>query len=105
MRILPPVMVLGLLLASIVVSGVLSEQSLKGVRVERRRTRFLSGERAVTRVECNLGERRYSLAVQGAEVLPLRATAVRGSGRPGSEGYPPVRLRPVPVRFPPRRRL
>jgi hypothetical protein len=55
------------------------ERALPGrVRVERRRTRFLSGERAVTRVECNLGERRYSLAVQGAEVLPLRATAVRG---------------------------
>jgi hypothetical protein len=55
------------------------ERALPGrVRVERRRTRFLSGERAVTRVECSLGERRYSLAVEGAQVVPLRSTAVRG---------------------------
>ena len=55
------------------------ESALPGrVRVERRRTRFLSSERAVARIECNLGERRYSLAVEGADLVPLRATAVRG---------------------------
>ena len=55
------------------------EHALPGrVRVERRRTRFLSGERRIARVECTLGERRYSLAVEGAEVVALRATVVRG---------------------------
>jgi hypothetical protein len=48
------------------------------VRVDRRRVRMLSGEREVKGVECDLGERRYSLSVDHGQVESLRATVVRG---------------------------
>jgi len=55
------------------------EGALPGrVRVERRRARFLSGERVVALIECSLGERKYSLAVRGSELESRRATSVRG---------------------------
>lgn len=48
------------------------------VRVDRRRVRMLSGEREVKGIECDLGERRYSLSVDHGRVEPSRATVVRG---------------------------
>ena len=55
------------------------EQALPAqVRVERRRKRFLSGERSVTAIECDLGDRRYSLDAGGVRLEPRRSTLVRG---------------------------
>lgn len=55
------------------------EAALPGrVRVERRRTGFLSGGRVVSRLECSFGERRYVLAAGGGAWEPSRATVVRG---------------------------
>src|SRR5436305_13208770 len=48
------------------------------VRVDRRRSGFLSHERVVRAVECDLAGRRYSLAVEGARPESRRATVVRG---------------------------
>jgi hypothetical protein len=55
------------------------EETLPGqVRVQRRRAGFLSGERVVRAIECDLAERRYVLGVDGAQLDPRRATLVRG---------------------------
>lgn len=48
------------------------------VRVERRRVRLLSGERTVARIDCDLGDRRYSISLQRQGLEARRATAVRG---------------------------
>jgi hypothetical protein len=48
------------------------------VRVDRRRVRKLSGEREVRGIECDLGERRYSLGMDRGQVDSRRATVIRG---------------------------
>jgi hypothetical protein len=48
------------------------------VSVERRRARFLSGERVVVGLSCELGSERYGLSVAGGRPEATRATVVRG---------------------------
>lgn len=48
------------------------------VRVERRRKGLLSGARSIAAIECDLGERRYVLGVDGARLEPRCSTLVRG---------------------------
>jgi len=62
----------------LVLAEKLEEALPAQVRVERRRTGFLSGQRAVRVIECDLGERRYSLGVDGVRLDSRRATVVRG---------------------------
>lgn len=55
------------------------EQALPGrVRVARRGRRFLSAEKPVASLECELGQERYLLATRDGMVETRRATAVRG---------------------------
>lgn len=55
------------------------ERALPGrVKVERRATRFLSKDKRVERLQCELGEERYLLAAHGGSVETRRAKAVRG---------------------------
>jgi hypothetical protein len=55
------------------------ERGLPGrVRVGRRSGRFRSKAKQVSSVECELGERRYLLAVSEGALEARRATAVRG---------------------------
>ncbi len=48
------------------------------VRIERRRTGFLSGPKTVSRVECALGERQYKLELSNGSWAASRSTVVRG---------------------------
>lgn len=50
----------------------------EAVTVERRRGGFLSGERKVVGVSCELGQERYRVAVAGTRPEATRATVVRG---------------------------
>lgn len=55
------------------------ERALPGrVKVERRSAGLFSKQRRVERIELGLGEERYLLGVDGAEVDARRAKAVRG---------------------------
>jgi hypothetical protein len=50
----------------------------QAVRVERRRAGFMSSERVVVGVTCELGKEQYGLAVRGGKPEATRATVVRG---------------------------